>query len=334
MSNLCLQYRPKCWAEVIGQNTVVSILSRQAATKKWKNSYLFCGPHGCGKTTVARLFADNINEGNGFPIEIDAASNNGVDNIRQLIMDAQQSSLDCDYKVYIIDECHQLTKAAWDAALKLIEEPPSGVVFIFCTTNPNKLPGTILSRVQRFDFKRVPYKVISGRLAYILNTSSDIQYSQVALDRIAIVADGHVRDAIQLLDKCIDSLIDDEDLTLFKVEEVLGLSNFESLIKLTNDVIDNNLESAISTFNYIKSSTCDVIRLYDDLLKYVLDCTLLSDCHISLTNIPSDFSSRIKVNKEVTNLFLTRLIFFRKNVDSTNAESIIKTILIELCGRA
>jgi DNA polymerase-3 subunit gamma/tau len=331
MSSLCLQYRPKCWAEVIGQNTVVSILSRQAATKKWKNSYLFCGPHGCGKTTVARLFADNINEGNGFPIEIDAASNNGVDNIRQLIMDAQQSSLDCDYKVYIIDECHQLTKAAWDAALKLIEEPPSGVVFIFCTTNPNKLPGTILSRVQRFDFKRVPYKVISGRLAYILNTSSDVQYSQVALDRIAIRADGHVRDAIQLLDKCLDFIGDSNNLDVFNVEEALGLVNYESLINIVNGIIDGDLEFAVTAFNNIKSKECDMIRVFDDLIKYTLDCTLLSECHINLTTIPADLQPKIKVNRLLTELLLTRLVELRKYADNDNAEALIKTAIIEQC---
>ena len=122
------------------------------ATKLWHNAYLFCGPAGCGKTTAARIFANEINNGEGSPIEIDAASNNGVDNIRALITDAQQSAIDCEYKIYIIDEVHMLTTAAWNAALKLIEEPPLNTVFIFCTTNPEKIPDTYYLRVQRFDF--------------------------------------------------------------------------------------------------------------------------------------------------------------------------------------
>ena len=109
-----------------------------------KNAYLFCGPHGCGKTTVARLFARDINNGEGFPIEIDAASNSGIDNVRNIISDAQQGSVISDYKVFIFDEAHQLSKAAWDAMLKIIEEPPTNVIFIFCTTNPAKIPDTMV----------------------------------------------------------------------------------------------------------------------------------------------------------------------------------------------
>ncbi|MDO5305962.1 MAG: AAA family ATPase, partial [bacterium] len=187
--------RPKSWNEVIGQPTVISILQRQVATKRWKNAYLFCGAHGCGKTTVARIFANAINDGSGFPIEIDGASNNGVDSIRAIINDAQQVSLECDFKVYIIDECHMITSAGWNAALKLIEEPPVGTVFIFCTTNPEKLPGTILSRVQRFDFKKVSSRDITNHLEYLLNEYAKCNYEKEALDVIASNADGHVRDA-------------------------------------------------------------------------------------------------------------------------------------------
>lgn len=333
MSSLCVEYRPKSWAEVVGQNTIVSILSRQIATKSWKNSYLFCGPHGCGKTSVARLFANFVNNGEGSPIEIDAASNNGVENIRQLIVDAQQSSLDCDYKVYIIDECHQLTKAAWDAALKLIEEPPSCTIFIFCTTNPSKLPSTILSRVQRFDFNRVSHNVISGRLAYILNTSSTIKFSQVALDRISIIADGHVRDAIQLLDKCIDFMNDDDTLDILKVEEALGLPSYEAIIRMVNALIDKDIVSAVTQLDYMKSTTCDMIRLYDDVLKYAIDVALLSKgCHINSLSIPEGYTNLVKTDVKINEILVNRLVFFRHYVNHDNAEVLLKTIFMEVCA--
>lgn len=167
---LALKYRPKTFEDVTEQASVISILQNQIRTKTNKNCYLFTGSAGTGKTTTARIFANELNGGKGTPIEIDGASNNGVDQVRIIIDQAKMKALDSEYKVYIIDECHALSNNAWQAMLKLIEEPPRGTIFIFCTTDPDKIPRTILSRVQRYDFKKISYEGVVARLRHILES--------------------------------------------------------------------------------------------------------------------------------------------------------------------
>ena len=165
---LAIKYRPKTWDDVTEQNSTKIILQQQLESGEVKNAYLFCGPAGCGKTTCARIFANDINKGEGNPIELDAASNNGVDDVRNIIQQAKTKSLDSEYKAFIIDERHALSNSAWQAMLKIIEEPPAKSIFIFCTTNPERIPKTILSRVQRYDFNRISTEGIVNRLKYIL----------------------------------------------------------------------------------------------------------------------------------------------------------------------
>lgn len=326
---LTLKYRPKSFAEIIGQNAVVSILQRQIATKSWKNVYLFCGSHGCGKTTTARIVASEINNGQGSPIEIDGASNNGVDNIRALIADAQQSSIDCDYKVYIIDEAHQLTRAAWDASLKLIEEPPSNAVFIFCTTNPMKIPDTILSRVQRFDFKRVPKDVIADRLEFILNEEFDGRFERVALERIASKSDGHVRDAIQLLDKCLDV---STDITEELVETTLGLVQMDSIINIINGMADGDMDTCLNEFLKIKQYNTDLVYVFDEILSFAVDCALYCKTKdVFGTCIPKSVVSRLDGRAEKIGLIVDRMIDFKKHLNSSNVETFTKVLFVEMC---
>ena len=166
--SLAVKYRPKTWDDVTEQSSTKIILQQQLSSNEVKNAYLFCGPAGCGKTTCARIFANDINKGEGNPIELDAASNNGVDDVREIIQQAKTKSLDSEYKIFIIDECHALSNSAWQAMLKIIEEPPAKSIFIFCTTNPERIPKTILSRVQRYDFNRISTEGIINRLQYIL----------------------------------------------------------------------------------------------------------------------------------------------------------------------
>lgn len=330
MENLARKMRPHSFAEVCGQNSVISILSRQIATKTFKNVYLFCGSHGCGKTTVARILASQINNGQGEPIEIDGASNNGVDNIRSLISDAQQSSIDCDYKVYIIDECHQLTRAAWDAALKLIEEPPSNTIFVFCTTNPNKLPDTILSRVQRFDFKKVDKKLIADRLEFIMNEEVKSPYTRDALERIANVSDGHVRDAVQMLEKCLSY---SDNITLEVAESVLGLVKYESMYNIESGIISSDLSKCLNELESLKSANADMLQVYDSVTAYAIDCAIYSKTHdISHTAIPSDYKDNLWKDNDKTAMFVSRLMKFREFASSSNAEALLKTVMIELCG--
>lgn len=166
---LAIKYRPVDFSEVVEQQSIKIILQEQVRTNTFKHAYLFCGPAGCGKTTCARIFANEINQGEGNPIEMDAASNNSVEDVRNIIQQAKTKSLDSEYKIFIIDECHALSNSAWQAMLKIIEEPPAKSVFIFCTTDPQKIPKTIISRVQRYDFQRISQQGIVDRLITILD---------------------------------------------------------------------------------------------------------------------------------------------------------------------
>ena len=326
---LTLKHRPKCFAEVIGQNTVTSILQRQIATGKFKNVYLFSGAFGTGKTTCARIMANEINHGDGSPIEIDGASNNGVDNVRALIQDAQQSSIESDYKVYIIDEAQEFSKQAWDAMLKLIEEPPSHTVFIFCTTNPEKFPETILSRVQRFDFKAVSKDVIADRLEYIMNEEEHKNYERTALERIAYLSNGHVRDAVSLLERCLDV---DDNLTLDVVEATLGLVKLESMENIHRAIMEKNLSKCLTELNNVRAYNTDFLYLYDQFTSYALDCAICSKVNnAENVMVVENYRHYLSQNSNNSLALVQRLLSLRKNVTKDNAEVILKTIFIELC---
>lgn len=327
--DLTLKYRPKSFAEVTGQETVVSILSRQIATKTWKNTYLFCGVFGTGKTTCARILANEINGGQGEPIEIDGASNNGVDDIRKLIVDAQQSSIDSDYKVYIIDECHMITTQGWNAALKLIEEPPLNAIFIFCTTNPEKLPSTILSRVQRFDFKRVSRDDIADRLEFIMNEEIHSKASRDALEMIASKSDGHMRDAIRYLDKCLGV---STDITVDLVQATLGLVKYDVVARMVNKSACGDIKGSLEELNTIHEYNSDMLSVYDSTTSFIIDCAIYGYTKdIGYTSIPSSYKDEIKVEyKEKFKKFAERFVNIRRDATQANAELLLKMILVEM----
>lgn len=328
MSDLATKYRPKSWQEVVGQQAIISILQRQVANKAWKNTYLFVGPHGCGKTTVARILANEINSGQGSPIEIDAASNSSIENMRGLIADSQQCPIDCDYKVYIIDEAHQLRRPTWDAALKLIEEPPEFSIFIFCTTEFKKIPSTILSRVQTFEFKRVDKSVIADRLEFILNEEVKRNYERVALERIASLANGHVRDAVKYLDRCLDAV---DKLTLENVEATLGLVRTDSFNALIECIINKDLNGCLNELMKIKSYNSDMLVVMDEFISFALDCSLyVLTKNYKAVMLPKEVCEALK-DSDVYGTFAERLISYRKFADSFNAEVLIKTVIKEMC---
>lgn len=274
--SLAVKYRPKTWFDVTEQDSVCKILNNQISTKTIRNGYLFCGGAGTGKTTCARIFAKQINNGMGEPIELDAASNNSVEDIRKLIEQAQTQSLDSEYKTFIIDECHSLSNQAWQAMLKTLEEPPAKSVFIFCTTNPEKIPATILSRVQRFNFQRISQDGIIKRLIYILdeeiNSGRNITYELAAVELIAKIADGGMRDAITLADKCLSYSL---ELNTDTVINALGIADYDTMIKLTDAVLKNKVRDVIDILNGVHKTGIDLRQFIKNYFEYILDVNIL-----------------------------------------------------------
>lgn len=325
MESLANKYRPTCFAEIIGQDATVSILSRQVATKTFKNAYLLCGPAGLGKTSLARIMANEINHHESQPIEIDAASNNGVDSIRSLINEAQQASIDSDYKVFVVDECHSLTTQAWQAALKLIEEPPTHSIFIFCTTNPDKIPDTIMSRVQRFDLKKIPATDIADRLEFILNEELHNKYDRAALNRIAALADGHMREAIALLDKCISY----GDVVIDNVEKVLGLVKYEWLFELLYEIVNKNTDGCIKLVSKLDNSFDNYTNVIDSMLKFFIECAKYKKTNdISYIAIPNEYVDKIS-DVDFSSL-IDRTFKYRQLCSVDNSKSILDILILEL----
>ena len=272
MQSLAIKYRPHTWESVTEQNSAVIILRQQLESGETKHAYLFCGPAGCGKTTCARIFANDLNKGQGNPIELDAASNNSVDDVREIIQQAKTQSLNSEYKVFIIDECHALSNSAWQAMLKLIEEPPAKSIFIFCTTDPQKIPKTIISRVQRYDFQRISQQGIVNRLYWILDSEGYNDIDQVIdmepLEYIAKLADGGMRDAITMLDKCLAYT---DKLTLESVVTVLGAVDYDIMFEFTTAFIDNRAEYLIALIEKIYSDGKDLKQFITSYIKFLLD---------------------------------------------------------------
>ena len=286
MEALATKYRPRTFKDVVCQDNIKKVLTNQLETGEIKQGYLFCGSAGTGKTTSARIFANDVNEGKGKPIEIDGASNNGVDNIRSIIDDCRMKSLDSKYKVYIIDEVHMLSIGAFNALLKVLEEPPKGVIFILCTTDPHKIPATILSRLQRFDFKRIPQFEIVQRLKYILNEEGNTTYDIEALEYIAKLADGGMRDAIMKLDTVLGYTT---NITLQAVLDCLGITNYEHLLKIVQGIINKQADEPIQIIDSIYRDGKDLKLFVKDLNKFVLDlCKLNITRNKELTMIPTD----------------------------------------------
>lgn len=269
---LAIKYRPAMWKDVTEQTSTTTILRQQLQSGEVKNAYLFCGPAGCGKTTCARIFAHDINNGQGNPIELDAASNNGVEDVREIIQQAKTKSLDSEYKIFIIDECHALSNSAWQAMLKIIEEPPAKSIFIFATTDPQKIPKTIISRVQRYDFSRISQEGIVDRLDNILenelNEHSDLLWTRNTLEYIAKTADGHLRDAITLMDKC---LAYSKDLTLENVINALGTVDYDTMIHLSADILVKNVNAVITRIEELYNSGKDIKQFVKQYLQFLLD---------------------------------------------------------------
>ncbi|MFC1655953.1 DNA polymerase III subunit gamma/tau [Patescibacteria group bacterium] len=284
--SLYRKYRPQNFQNLVGQDHIRTTLSNALQEGHPAHAYLFCGPRGTGKTSTARLLAKALNclqlteegepcdtcelceairEGNLIDlIEIDAASNRGIDEIRELKDKINFAPTRSKSKVYIIDEVHMLTKEAFNALLKTLEEPPSHVYFVLATTESHKIPETIISRCQRFDFKRITQKAISTRLMYIAQLEN-IEIEQEAIDAIAHTAEGGLRDAIGLLEQ----LTIDNKLTFDRVREVLGISGPSSLEDLYKHLAANDTQSGLVEIQNLYAEGLDLIQFTKDFLEHL-----------------------------------------------------------------
>lgn len=265
MRDLTKQYRPDVWDSIVGQSVLVKTLQKEIETNTVGQAYLFSGGHGTGKTTTARVFANALN---AQIIELDAASNNGVENIRELRNDVLYQPADGkSLKVYIIDEFHMVTTAGQNAFLKVLEEPPPHVIFILATTDPQKILPTILSRVQRFELKRISEEDIINRLVYIADCEK-IQYENDALEYIARTVNGSMRDAIKLLQKCSSI---DEIITRKTVIDALGSVDPARLKTLIDFILSKNISNTVTYFNKLVSDGVDIKVLFGDMISYLTE---------------------------------------------------------------
>lgn len=292
--NLANKYRPKKFENIVCQDNVKIVLQNQIDTNEFKQAYLFCGSAGTGKTTSARIFANEINKGEGRIIEIDGASNNGVDNIRNLIDNCKMKSLDGTYKVFIIDEVHMLSIGAFNALLKILEEPPKGTIFILCTTDPQKIPATILSRVQRFDFKRIPTQRIMNRLTYIIEKENQtrteqIEYTDEALQYIAQLAEGGMRDAITKLDTVLGFT---QNITSEAVIKCLGLTSTQFILEILDNIIAKEPKNILGAIDTIFLEGKDLKLFIKDSIKVLID-VIKCQMGSSSENIPQSCQARV-----------------------------------------
>lgn len=299
MATLAVKYRPTTFEDVCGQENIITILNNQLKEKTFKNCYLLCGPSGCGKTTLGRIFAKKLNNGGGSIIEIDAASNNGVDDVRQIIKDSQFLPLDGSYKVYIIDEVHMFSTGAFNAMLKLIEEPPAKTIFILCTTDPQKIPATILGRVQRYNLTKITDDKIISRLKQILKQENISTYDEASLQLIAKLSKGGMRDSISTMEKCLGY---NQNLTTENISKALGVVNYDIMIQIISNIEQKDSKNLMLCIDKIYSQGIDLKLFIVDLIKFLLDLVKYKLCNnYDISCLPQGYKQaidKLKLDKE------------------------------------
>jgi DNA polymerase III subunit gamma/tau len=345
------KYRPQRFADVVGQEHVTQTLTNAIAQKRIAHAYLFCGPRGTGKTTIARIFAkclnctggpkvdfeDNdsrvqeITEGRALDVlEIDGASNNGVEQVRELRETCKYAPANSQFKIYIIDEVHMLSTAAFNALLKTLEEPPAHVKFMFATTDPEKVLPTILSRCQRFDLRRIPTALITKHLAHIAKLEK-VKIDEFALHAIARGADGGMRDAESTLDQlisfCGDKIEEPDVLSMF------GLAAQSQILGLSKAILAGEIQTALTLLNELSQNGKDLGRLLTDLLNHFRNLLLFQVSHGDL-NLLEVSEAEVAALKEQTALAstesLTRILEVLSDAELRLRDTASKKILLEV----
>lgn len=295
--NLASKYRPKTFDDVVEQGMMINIVKSMCESNQLENrNFLFIGPAGCGKTSTARIIANHLNQNQGTPIEIDAASHSGADDMRLIVQQASQFPVGMKYKVFIIDECHSISSTGWQVLLKCLEEQPAKTVFLLCTTNPEKIPATILSRVQTFQLSKISLQGIFNRLKYVIEAEKSegktITYQEDALTLVAKLANGGLRDSLTLLDKCLAYSL---DITTENVIQALDLPNYDTYFALLNGLVKKDNKTITDIVNSVYNSGTNFVKWFEsfhsfiaNIIKYIY----IKD--ISATMIPSTYLSKIE----------------------------------------
>ena len=346
------KFRPNTFEEVKGQDHIVTTLKNQIKAERIGHAFLFCGTRGTGKTSVAKILARAVNcenpvdgspcgecetckanEGGVAPniIEMDAASNNGVDDVRQIIEEIQYSPTVGKYTVYIIDEVHMLSGPAFNALLKTLEEPPAYVIFILATTEPHKIPVTILSRCQRYDFKRISIETIVDRLKELMDKEG-ISVDDKALRYIAKAADGSMRDALSLLDQCI-AFYTDQELTYEKVLEVLGAVDQEVFSRLTRCIIQGDVANSMKILDEVVIKGRELSQFVNDFIWYLRNLMLVKGSEDAMEVIDAPME-RIEALKQESEMIDTESVMrYIRVLSETSAQikySDQKRVLLEI----
>ena len=346
-TSLYRNFRPIKFSDMVGQDHITRTLKNQIIADRVGHAYLFTGGRGTGKTTSAKILARAVNCLNikdGEPcneceickeildgsltdvVEMDAASNNGVDDVRAIREEVNFLPTKAKYRVYIIDEVHMLSQGAFNALLKTLEEPPSHVKFILATTEPQKLPMTILSRCQRFDFKQIPKEDIIKRLKIICG-EMDIKADEEALDLMSVLSEGHMRDAISILERC--SQENEETITIEAVKELVGIPKIEYISKICKSIIDYDCISALEVIDKIIREGKDLYNFLWEMIKYFRDILIYKATNKLDIYSESEIKMIREISENVTQNRLLDIIYGLSDLENDIKWSSQKTIMFQ-----
>lgn len=335
MANLASKYRPAKFSDITEQNLVVSLVKTMCESATLPNrNFLFIGPAGTGKTTLSKIIARELNEGKGEPVELDAASHGSTEEIRQIVAQASQFPIGMKYKVFIIDECHSLSNTAWQVLLLPLEGQLAKTIFIFCTTNPEKIPATILSRVQTFKLSKISTKGIHNRLKYVIEQENkegqNITYDDEALDYIARLSNGGMRDSLTNLDRC---LAFSKEITLANVSEALDLPDYDKYFLLLNYLVKHDNENITKIVDEVYNCGTNFVKWFEGFHSFL--CNIIKYIYIkdiNATMIPIQYTDKLSGYSEVHAVICLKLasLLLQLNKDLKITQYQVETALTYL----